>query len=153
MVIWNVDLSCFCHKKIRRFTWYVVHQVLLPLSEFSAAVPPLGMQAEGKKIRKPKRKSIIKGMCYCMRKKSQSACPIECILQNAKQSFRATKLGWGLLYIVMKGRYEAGFFTCFLINWSRSSFWAEWRNVRTGYAWNSDYHDLFSRFISRFWVL
>lgn len=49
-----------CHKRIRRFTWYVVHPVSLPLSGVAAAVPPLGMQAARTKTNeKPKKTSYF----------------------------------------------------------------------------------------------
>lgn len=43
------------YKRIRRFTWCVVHPVSLPSSGVAAAVPPPGMQAaRTKTIGKPK---------------------------------------------------------------------------------------------------
>ncbi len=53
-------IPVLCHTRIRRFTWYAVHPVSLPLSGFSAAVPPLGMQAaRTKNNHKAKKLSII----------------------------------------------------------------------------------------------
>lgn len=66
---------------------------------------------------------------------------------SGNELLKDVKVGRGIT-ILMEGWYEAGFFTCFLVNWSRTSFRAESRNVRTGYAWNTDNHGHFQVILS-----